>query len=94
MKVEILDEDIVWRDLDGDIVILNLATGLYYGLEGAGNDIWRALAEHGSTEKALEALIAAYDVPRPQLERDLDTLVRDFADRGFLKLTGSPASRK
>jgi hypothetical protein len=86
VKVEILDADVVWRDLDGEIVILNLATGYYYGLEGAGNDIWRLLVEHGSTEKVVEVIANEYDVDTERLALDLHSLVQDLARKSIVRV--------
>ena len=37
--------DIVHEDFDGDLVVLNLQTGQYFGLNKAGAALWRGLAE-------------------------------------------------
>lgn len=50
MRVEIND-GVTWRDLAGDVVILNVETGVYFGLDGAGGQIWRELVEHGSMRR-------------------------------------------
>ena len=89
MRVEILDADIVWRELDGEVVILNLATGYYYGLEGAGNDIWRLLIEHGSTDKVVEVLAEEYDVDTARLKGDVHALVDDLARKSIVRIDSS-----
>ena len=86
LKVEIIEEDVVWRDLDGEVVILNLATGLYYGLEGAGSRMWQLLAEHRSTDAVADLLAEEYDVERPRLARDLETLVHRLADKSIVRI--------
>ena len=86
MKVKIVESDFVWRDLDGAIVILNLATGNYYGLEGAANPMWQLLIEHGSTEKVIEVMAREYDIDAAQVERDLDALVQELARHSLLQV--------
>ncbi len=97
MKVEILESDIVWRELDGDIVLLNLATGYYYGFEGAGNDMWRLLVEHGSTEAVVKALAGVYDDVEPKrLDADLHALIKDLERKSIVRVdagTGPPNRR-
>ena len=39
--------DVVFRELDGEAVILNLETGLYFGLNEMGTRIWQRLDAHG-----------------------------------------------
>lgn len=86
VNVEILESDVVWRDLDGEIVILNLATGYYYGLEGAANDMWRLLVEHRSTEDVIEIMSREYDAPADRLQTDLRALVDDLARRSIVRI--------
>ena len=31
-----ISENVVWRDLDGEIVILNLTSGVYFSVDGVG----------------------------------------------------------
>lgn len=90
MKVEILDQDVVWRDLEGEVVILNLATATYFGLEGIGNDIWRYLAEHQSTDQLVETLCAEYDVSPDEMRADLDRFLRELSEKGLVRLSEDP----
>lgn len=62
-------EDIVWRDLAGEVVILNLKSGYYYGLNPMGTAIWHLLQTHHSLEKVLNALLEEYEVTEAQGER-------------------------
>ncbi len=43
-------EDIVFEEFDGDLVVLNLATGQYFGLNQSGATAWRALMDGASAE--------------------------------------------
>jgi hypothetical protein len=85
MKVKMID-DVVWRDLADEVVILNLASGLYFGLEGTGGRIWHALAELGSTEQAIDLITAEYDADHAQVEQDIERLVAELNDKDCSKL--------
>jgi hypothetical protein len=37
MRIEISD-GVIWRDLGGDVVILNVETGVYFGLDGLSEE--------------------------------------------------------
>ena len=67
--------DVVSRDLEGEAVILNLTTGVYFGLDPAGTVVWQALARDPALSGALAALLAEYDVTPERGERDLLRLV-------------------
>jgi Coenzyme PQQ synthesis protein D (PqqD) len=67
--------DVVSRDLDGEVVILNLTTGFYFGLDPVGTVVWQALVGDPALSAALAALLAEYDVSPERGERDLLRLV-------------------
>ena len=92
MRVEIGD-DVIWRDLSGEVVILNLATGVYFGLHGAGEQMWHQLIEQPSLEKALESLKEQFDVEPNELRRDLENLVQQLAEKGLVRLTAESNPR-
>jgi hypothetical protein len=89
MRVEISD-GVIWRDLGGDVVILNVETGVYFGLDGSGGQIWRELAEHGSIEKTFKSLKQQFDAKPDELRRDLDELVEQFVQKRLVHVIAEP----
>jgi hypothetical protein len=83
MKLRIPD-DVVYRDLAGEAVLLHLGTGIYFGLDTVGTRIWHLLAEQGDTDTIIPTLLHEYDVDEPQLRRDVDQLIRKLLDKGLL----------
>jgi len=92
MRVE-LGDDVTWCDIQNDVVILNLGTGVYFGLEGAGGQMWRELVAHRSLEKAFEALKKQFDVAPDELKRDLENMVRQLVEKGLVSLVAEPNGR-
>ena len=80
-----LPDDVVFRDLGGEAVILNLATGTYFGLDAVGTRIWQLIADHGSTEKIIETLCAEYEVEEAQARQDLENLIKQLTDKGLVR---------
>jgi coenzyme PQQ synthesis protein D (PqqD) len=76
-------EDAVFRELDGQSVLLNLATGIYFGLDAVGTHIWRLAAENGSLRWISEQLGAEYEAPEDAIERDLLTLAEALVSKGL-----------
>ena len=83
MNIRIPD-DVVFRVLGDEAVILNLSTGIYFGLDTVGTRMWQLITEYGSTEQAREALLAEYEVEEGQLRQDLDLLIQQLKDKGLL----------
>jgi hypothetical protein len=79
-------EDVLFRDLGGEAVLLSLKTGKYYGLDGVGTRMWSLLAQHGQVEPAYRALLAEYDVAEERLRQDLLNLINDLASQQLLQV--------
>jgi hypothetical protein len=79
-----ISKDVVFRDLSGEAVLLNLATGTYFGLNETGTRMWNLLREHGSTEKTLEAILNEYQIDRERAQSDLQGLVDQLRERGLI----------
>ena len=84
---KINDENVVSRELEGEAVILNLESGVYFGLNGVGTRIWALIQEHGSLRKVLAAMQQEYEVAPQDLERDLRELIDQLQSRGLVNLS-------
>ena len=80
-------DDVVFRELDGEAVILNLDTGIYFGLNEAGTRMWSLLQQEESLQRVFEALRAEYDVASEVLQADLLRLVEQMQEKGLIRLS-------
>jgi hypothetical protein len=85
-----IPEDVLFRELDGEAIILNLAKGLYYGLDAVGTRIWIVLAESSSVGRAIDVMTAEYDVDPAVAAQDVVELVSVLRDQGLLLVNTPP----
>jgi hypothetical protein len=78
-----VSEDAVFRELEGEAVLLNLDSGTYFGLDQMGTTMWNLLREHGSLQTVFEMLLQQYDVESDVLEQDLLGLVAELCGKGL-----------
>ncbi len=71
-------KSVLFRDLDGEAVILELESGTYFGLDEVGTRFWHVLTAHGQLEEALSALHEEFDVGLEPLRRDLCEFVESL----------------
>jgi Coenzyme PQQ synthesis protein D (PqqD) len=90
MRIEI-SEGVIWAEVGGDVIILNVETAVYFGLDGSGGHIWRELAEHGSLEKVLQSLNRQFDVAQDELRRDIEDLLNRLVEKGLVQMIAEPA---
>jgi hypothetical protein len=78
--------DQVSCDLEGEAAVLNLKTGVYYGLGDIGASIWRMLDE----PRRVDALLGEYEVDREECQRDVIALLGELAVRGLVEINDGP----
>jgi hypothetical protein len=81
-------EHVVTRMFEGELVALNLRSGVYHGLNGVAARMFEVLREVATPADAVEPLAAEYGQPRELIEDDLARLVRELSDRGLVILGG------
>jgi len=79
-------DDVLFRELQGEAVILNLASSTYFGLDGVGTRIWQLCEAHGSLRTVFDAMQREFDAPDDTLQSDLLTFVDELLARGLLAL--------
>ena len=70
-----IPDTVLSQELAGETILLNLDTGVYFGLDAVGTRIWQLLHAGRTLDAIREALVAEYDVASDQLEADLTRLV-------------------
>ncbi len=80
-----IPESVVWTDLGDEVVVLNLHTGFYFGLEQCGARIWNLLSSGRSPDQIARIIRAEYDVTGERAACDLDDLIAELSREGLLK---------
>jgi hypothetical protein len=81
-----VSDDVVFRELDGEAVLLDLETGTYFGLDSVGTRIWQLIGDSGTLATILDRIVAEYEVERSTARTDLLDLVQALADRGLVEI--------
>lgn len=77
---------VLFRDLGGEAVLLEMESGKYFGFNEVGTRIWQLLREYGRVEPVYQALLGEYDVASERLHGDLLAFVQRLAARGLVEL--------
>jgi hypothetical protein len=70
-RTVVVNESVVGAEIDDESVLLNAETGIYFGLDAVGTQIWRLLGKEAGTSEIFDLLLAEYDVEPTQLRSDL-----------------------
>jgi hypothetical protein len=85
-----IPQDVIFETVDEQVVLLSLAGGTYYKLNGSGSRIWSLIQEHGDLEKVEEAILGDYDADPDQVRRDIAALVADLKAHGLVETPAPP----
>lgn len=80
-----INEEVVFRNLQGEAVLLNLQTGTYFGLDSMGTRIWNLIEEYGSLQKILEKLLEESDATKEQCTKDLTDFILLLEKNNLIK---------
>jgi len=77
--------DVVAREVGGEMVLLDLSSGQYFGLDPVGARIWELLSErpHGLNELS-DCIENEFDAPREQIESDLIALAKQLLEQKLI----------
>ena len=81
-----IPEQVMARQVGEETVILDLASGTYFGLDPVGARIWQLLGEGRTLAEVCESMLAEYEVSRDEIERDLNELLAALVDKGLIKV--------
>jgi hypothetical protein len=75
---------VVLETVDEETIIVNLDSGNYYDLNHSGGRVLGALADGADVDTAIDALAAAYEVRRDEVEAPVRTLVEALGAEGII----------
>ena len=81
-----IPEGVVFRELQGEAVILNLDSSMYFGLDPVGTRIWQLCEAHGSLRAVWEAMQQEFDAPGDALRKDLLAFIDELQAKGLLSV--------
>ncbi len=77
-------------DLGDEAAILNLKSGVYYGLDAVGARIWALIQTPRTVREVRDTLLEEYDVEADRCGEDLIRLLGELAEHDLIDVTDSP----
>jgi hypothetical protein len=84
--------DVIYRDLDGEAVLLDLASGRYFGLNAVATRVWVQLHEGTAVDTVIAAIAEEFDGDPDEIARDVAALLEELVSRGLLVVGSAPLS--
>lgn len=72
-------------ELGGEAVLLDLTTGVYYGLDPVGTHVWRLLQQSRTVAELRDLVVDEFDVEAERCEGDLAAFLASLDAHGLLR---------
>jgi hypothetical protein len=79
---------VVFAELDGEAVLLDTESGIYFGLDPVGTRIWELLASGAGEAQVLATLHQEYEVAPDRLAADVAAFVDSLTAKGLVSREG------
>jgi len=78
-------KDQVCAEVDGEVVMMSIQKGNYYGLDTVGGRIWELIAEPRQVSELCDSLASEYEVDRTILEADVLRFLNEMDEQGLIE---------
>ncbi len=82
-------ETVFAQEVDGEMVLLDMESENYFGLDEVGTAIWQAMQEKETLKDVFDLLSEQYEVEAEMLENDLFDFVGKLVESGLVKVEES-----
>ena len=82
-------DSVIHAFVGGEAVLLDVESGLYFGLDEVGARIWQLLVAGASEESIVDQLLEEYDVERSRLRADVTGFLTVLVAKGLTEGTSA-----
>jgi hypothetical protein len=77
-------EGVLFQRLKDEAILLNLNSGVYFGLDEVGTEVWALMPEFDSVRNLARVIADRYSVSMEQCQRDLLDLMQQMLEQGLV----------
>lgn len=78
------NDNLCISEKNNEIVILNMKSGNFFGLQDVSYDIWQAIEKYQDIELVIDEIVRNYNVDRKEAERDVINLIKEMKENGLV----------
>jgi hypothetical protein len=83
-SVVVASKNQVFANVEGETVLLNTDTGIYFGLNPLGTRIWSLIQEPATASQIRDTIFEEYDVELVRCQDDIINLLAKLKDAGLI----------
>jgi hypothetical protein len=78
-------DDLTWREIDGDLVILDLQTSTYLTANASAAVLMKQLTQERSTDELVRCLVTTFGIDRQQAAKDVQAFLDELEGSDLLE---------
>jgi hypothetical protein len=82
----VVTKDQVSCELSGEAAILNLKSGVYFGLNTVGASIWKLIQEPKTLKEIRDSILEEFDVDPDRCENDILEILQELSTNGLIEI--------
>jgi len=80
--------DLLFSEIDGELVMMDMDSGRYFNLDRIGTAVWRELAQPREVREICRVLGEHYEAAPGEIERDVLDLLGRMLDSRLIRVHG------
>lgn len=77
--------DLIATEMDGELVMMSVERGEYFGLKGIGSRIWTLLEQPQTLDQLVNQVCQEFKVEADVCRQDLTRFTQQMLDKGLLR---------
>jgi hypothetical protein len=84
MTFRLRTDELSWRQIDDEVVILDSSQANYLAINGAGARLWPALVEGATLEQLAGLLVEEYEIDPARATADANRFLAALSEQGLM----------
>jgi len=83
-RFELVNGDVAAKVMDGEAVIINLTSGIYYSMDKVGAVLWGLIQSGHNLQECIDFVKKLYDISREQVQVDAGNLIQELVQENLI----------
>lgn len=84
-RVQIRRQDLTWREVDGIVIALDLASSTYFTTNKSGRYLWHALTTGATVDELTTLLESTFGIPPERAADDVAAFLELLSDNNLIQ---------
>jgi hypothetical protein len=84
-RLKLREEGLTWREIDDEVVALDVETATYLSANPSGRLLWRALAFGATRDELVSCLLDEFEIDAERAGADVDAFIAELSQQGLLE---------